>query len=979
MKTFRLSLILLALTVGSARADSGDSCAEAVTINQGTHEAPKAPYWYQFTMPESGKGLVISSVGLTTTDTYLKVYDACNGNLLATSDDYTYGQSQVIIYSLSKDDVVYIEWADNYSAAGFRWKLELIEVSPGDDCTLPVTAYEGTNVIPENAGTHFWYEFTMPRSGTKMTVSTSANTYIQLFTNTCSELIELNSGTAELTVYDVSEGESIFIRWELYEGGNFPWNLLVEDVIPGESCSTPLLATVGNNIYQGETLTTYWYEYTMPSADSKMVISTHVESYVSVYRGGDCLTPNIINSGYMNLSVTDILQGETVRIFWQVYDNVQLSWTLDIQELEPGELCTTALTALEGTNTVSAVPYYWYEFTMPAENSKIVITSEGNAGVYAFSNDCSNAEYLNSGYGGLILLEVSAGEKILLLWDNYDAIQFDWQLSVEQIAPGDNCQHPHEITAGTHEFTHSPHWYVYTVPEADKEIIITSVGYTSEDTYLVVLTECNGSIIQQSDDFEDTQQSQLSLTNFDAGDKIYILWSDYYTRNGFSWNLSLHDIAKISLSNPSLTQTVAKGEAGSISLDISNPGKADLDYDIGQSLGLSFTDNEDMVYIPSNASFNTSSGITVSLWLYLIEDLNCNSYNNFRYLFSKGSFVIPYEGYHVIVEEDRTLTWSLGTTDGVLRYHAETPINIGEWVFLSFTYSAASSEAKIYLNGEELTGAYWTHDWPVWGGGILSTDEPLLFNYATYEPCSFGYGHLPSYMDDFSLWNKALTQEQIRQTMLHQVSVTAPNLVSYWDFEEIEDGMIPDKTNAQNHGYAYGLDNVIGAPVNGWLSFTPANGSIAAGSSARINLTADATDLDQKNYTAQMTVLSNDPKHPAVKIPITLKVTAPLGINKDALTYTLEQNYPNPVTTETIIGYHLPANAQINLTVYNLQGQRIVTLKDGYQTSGTYRITWTGLDALNESVPNGMYFYRLVVLLPDGHQTSASKRMIISR
>jgi len=978
MKTIHLAIVLFALAIGSARANSGDSCPEAVSIDQGIHEAPKAPYWYQFTVPESGKGLVISSVGLTNTDTYLNVFDACGGNILGMSDDHTYGQSQVTLYGLSENEVVYIQWADYFSVAGFRWKLELVEVTLGEDCMLATTAVEGTNIVPESAGTSFWHEFVMPRQNAKVTVTTNANTYIQLFTNTCSDLRELNSGTVELTAYNVSEGESLFIRWELYEGGNFSWNLLVEDVMPGESCSTPLLAIEGNNTSEGEVSSTYWYEYTMPAADSKMVISTNIESYVSVYRGS-CLMLNAISTGYMNLSVSDIAEGETVLMFWQVFNEQQLSWTLDIRELEPGELCSTAVAAHEGTNTVSGVPYHWFEFTVPANDSKIIITSEGNADIYAFTNDCSNAEYIDSGYGGLTLFGLSAGERVLLLWNNYDISQFDWMLTVEPIAPGDLCQFPHEISAGTHEFTNTPHWYVFTVPEAEKEIIITSVGFTSEDTYLLIFSECNGYAIQQNDDFGGTLQSQLSLTNFDAGDKIYILWSDWYSNNGFSWNLSIRDIGKISLSDNSLTQTVAKGGVGAISVDITNSGKGNLTYDITQSLGMSFSENEDVVYVPSNNSFNISSGITVSLWLYLTEDLNCDGLNNWRYLFSKGSFVIPYSGYHVIVEEDRTLTWSLGTTDGVLRYHAETAIPTGEWVFLSFTYSAASSEAKIYLNGEELNGAYWTLDWPVWGGGIISNDEPFFMNFPAYEPCSFGYGHLPSYMDDMSLWNKALTKAQIQQIMLHQVSKTASNLVSLWDFEEMEDDMITDKTNNQNHGYAYLPASVSGAPVNHWLSYAPTNGSISAGSSARVNLTLDATDLDQKNYTAQLTVRSDDPQHPVMKIPIVLKVSAPLGFGDQKLALTLEQNYPNPVASETIIGYRLHTDAPINLSVYNLQGQRIVTLADGPQTAGQHSILWKGLSGQNEPVPSGMYFYRLVVLSPDGHKISAMKRMIISR
>jgi hypothetical protein len=76
-------------------------------------------------------------------------------------------------------------------------------------------------------------------------------------------------------------------------------------------------------------------------------------------------------------------------------------------------------------------------------------------------------------------------------------------------------------------------------------------------------------------------------------------------------------------------------------------------------------------------------------------------------------------------------------------------------------------------------------------------------------------------------------------------------------------------------------------------------------------------------------------------------------------TLRLEQNYPNPFNPVTTIAYHLPAKSSVQLTIYNLAGQKIRTLVQAKQAAGTYRVTWDGCNQLGEPVNSGMYIYRL--------------------
>jgi hypothetical protein len=72
--------------------------------------------------------------------------------------------------------------------------------------------------------------------------------------------------------------------------------------------------------------------------------------------------------------------------------------------------------------------------------------------------------------------------------------------------------------------------------------------------------------------------------------------------------------------------------------------------------------------------------------------------------------------------------------------------------------------------------------------------------------------------------------------------------------------------------------------------------------------------------------------------------------------FTLEQNYPNPFNPETTINFELKNNAQVVLNVYNVLGQRVVTLLNENMDAGTHSVNF---DA--QSLPTGIYFYELKV------------------
>ena len=68
----------------------------------------------------------------------------------------------------------------------------------------------------------------------------------------------------------------------------------------------------------------------------------------------------------------------------------------------------------------------------------------------------------------------------------------------------------------------------------------------------------------------------------------------------------------------------------------------------------------------------------------------------------------------------------------------------------------------------------------------------------------------------------------------------------------------------------------------------------------------------------------------------------------------LSQNYPNPFNPSTAISFTLPQSSNVILNIYNIMGEEIKTLVDGYKDAGIYTVKFNA-----EGYPSGIYLYTL--------------------
>lgn len=85
------------------------------------------------------------------------------------------------------------------------------------------------------------------------------------------------------------------------------------------------------------------------------------------------------------------------------------------------------------------------------------------------------------------------------------------------------------------------------------------------------------------------------------------------------------------------------------------------------------------------------------------------------------------------------------------------------------------------------------------------------------------------------------------------------------------------------------------------------------------------------------------------------------------LVFALGQNYPNPFNAETVISYQLSVISEVELSVYNILGQKVATLVSARQPAGSYKVEW---DA--SCFASGVYLYRL-----EAGKFSETRKLII--
>jgi len=96
-----------------------------------------------------------------------------------------------------------------------------------------------------------------------------------------------------------------------------------------------------------------------------------------------------------------------------------------------------------------------------------------------------------------------------------------------------------------------------------------------------------------------------------------------------------------------------------------------------------------------------------------------------------------------------------------------------------------------------------------------------------------------------------------------------------------------------------------------------------------------------------------------------------VGIEDEAAlpnAFNLSQNYPNPFNANTQINFTIPTTSDVNLSVYNMLGQKVATLVSETLNAGNHSANWNA-----SAVSSGVYFYKLTA----GDKTEVQEMTLI--
>ncbi|HEX7571453.1 MAG TPA: FlgD immunoglobulin-like domain containing protein, partial [Bacteroidota bacterium] len=89
--------------------------------------------------------------------------------------------------------------------------------------------------------------------------------------------------------------------------------------------------------------------------------------------------------------------------------------------------------------------------------------------------------------------------------------------------------------------------------------------------------------------------------------------------------------------------------------------------------------------------------------------------------------------------------------------------------------------------------------------------------------------------------------------------------------------------------------------------------------------------------------------------------------------FKLEQNYPNPFSSATVVSYELKVQSNIQVTIYDVLGRVVRRMSPGAQSVGAHSMLWDGSNNVGQRVASGIYFYTL-----QAGGESRTKRMVLS-
>ncbi len=166
-----------------------------------------------------------------------------------------------------------------------------------------------------------------------------------------------------------------------------------------------------------------------------------------------------------------------------------------------------------------------------------------------------------------------------------------------------------------------------------------------------------------------------------------------------------------------------------------------------------------------------------------------------------------------------------------------------------------------------------------------------------------------------------------------QISFGSTSVIPVWQFV--------NDTNTPDDELDFGFEVISDSAIT--FSYDDTNG----------NLSVTAPEI---TLTFQVAVLVTNNDFIAASDTVTIEAVSSVDIEEETLVneFRLSQNYPNPFNPSTTVSFDIPIGSHVRLEVYNMLGQKVLTVLDEFKSAGTHQAK-IDMKTLN----SGTYLYRL--------------------
>jgi hypothetical protein len=254
---------------------------------------------------------------------------------------------------------------------------------------------------------------------------------------------------------------------------------------------------------------------------------------------------------------------------------------------------------------------------------------------------------------------------------------------------------------------------------------------------------------------------------------------------------------------------------------------------------MSFDGNTDSLTTPDAPQYDSGS-VTVSFWLNLSSDPECDASNNWRSLASKtASNSNANAGWDIILEQTKSLHFDIGY-GGVTHRSAtvNAGIAVGVPILLTFTYDASTGVQNVYGNGVLKSTSTFT------ATPITANATAVGISNGLNSGCPNTNGHVPGSYDDFRIYNRAISATETTALYnSYDAGVKAASgeggLVGWWKMDGNLKDSTPNGNNATGTSTTFAADRK--ATSSSAVSFNGTSSTVLIPSTTKIKPTTAVT------------------------------------------------------------------------------------------------------------------------------------------